>query len=335
MKVTVELNHPFEVRAINFSPNGDVKISLSFDGQEDKIYEYEVDLGNRTASEKPERDLVEYAQEYMKKSNVTEKTKSSYVLILKHLEKYGSRDLSDITTNYLQGFISYLEHTGMRRGTVRLYFQKLTCVLHNAYKEELFDDRILARVKRPKKEQGRKSFLTERELKRMMKTPTAEKYAEIREMFLFSCFSGLRYSDVCKLKWSEVKHHNKHLFLEFRQQKTRSSETLPLCPQAEHLLKRKGHRGERVFHPMSEPTVNKVIKDWCKAAHIKKDISFHTARHTFCVMLLTHDVPIFTVQQLMGHSDIETTKVYADIMSSTKRKAVNRLPLFGMSESAA
>lgn len=56
-------------------------------------------------------------------------------------------------------------------------------------------------------------------------------------------------------------------------------------------------------------------------------ISFHIARHTFCVLLLTKDVPIYTVQQLMCHSEIGSTKVYADLLNKTKEKAVKRLPI--------
>ena len=58
----------------------------------------------------------------------------------------------------------------------------------------------------------------------------------------------------------------------------------------------------------------------------KKPVSFHSARHTFCVLLLTKDVPIYTVQQLMCHSDIGSTSVYADLLNKTKAKAVRKLP---------
>lgn len=57
-------------------------------------------------------------------------------------------------------------------------------------------------------------------------------------------------------------------------------------------------------------------------------ISFHIARQTFCVLLLTKDVPIYTVQKLMCHSDINSTSVYADLLNKTKEKAVRKLPSF-------
>ena len=84
-----------------------------------------------------------------------------------HLEAYGDCSIDKVTTSYLQDFISFLHSQGLKTGTVRLYFQKLTCVLHYAYKNGLFDDRILQRVKRPKREQEKKSFLSETELKKL------------------------------------------------------------------------------------------------------------------------------------------------------------------------
>ena len=149
--------------------------------------------------------------------------KSSYHLMMKHLENYGDCNLEDITTEYIQNFITYLEKQGLQRGTVRLYFQKLACVLNDAYKNELFDERILRRVKRPKREQSKKSFLTERELKRLFSTAMPEKYDNMKNMFLFSCSTGLRFSDVANLQWKNVKTHNKHLFLELERL---------LCPRA-------------------------------------------------------------------------------------------------------
>ena len=64
--------------------------------------------------------------------------------------------MDNITTEYLEGFITYLQDKGLAAGTIRLHFQKLSCVLHEAYREELFDERILLRAKRPKREQEKR-----------------------------------------------------------------------------------------------------------------------------------------------------------------------------------
>ena len=331
MNIRIESDFQFSVASMQYAPNGELQISLvSSDGEKKKRYEYAASLGDGVAAEHPAVTLLGYAREYARTSNIKDCTRDSYRLMCKHLEAYGDCRLERVTTAYLQGFVAHLHSTGLGAGTARLYFQKLTCVLHDAHKNELFDDRVLLRVKRPKREQRKKCYLTEGELKRLVKTEMPAAYGNIQSMFLFSCMTGLRFSDVRGLKWKNVRREGKHLQLEFHQQKTDTQERLPLCAEAEELVKGRSRSGEYVFERESNQLVNKVLKRWCKAARIKKPVTFHSARHTFCVLLLTKDVPIFTVQQLMCHQDIGTTKVYADLLNKTKAKAVRKMPLIGL-----
>ena len=326
MNIRIDSNFQFAVVSIKYEPCGGLCITLKSDVFSSEVhYEYTACLGSGQAEEKPVVSLLQYARDYAANSSVKDKTKDTYRLMCNHLERYGDCPVDKVTTAYLQAFISHLQACGMKAGTVRLYFQKLACVLHDAYKNGLFDDRVPQRVKRPRREQQKKSFLSEPELKRLVRHKLPEKYSNIQSMFLFSCMTGLRYSDVQGLKWSDVKRSGKHLVLEFHQQKTDTQERLPLCAEAEALLRSRSRRGERVFAEESNQQVNNVVKRWCKEARIKKPVSFHSARHTFCVLLLTKDVPIYTVQQLMCHYDIGTTRVYADLLNKTKAKAVRKL----------
>jgi site-specific recombinase XerD len=327
MNIRIESNFEFTVDSIQYSSKGELCITLgSVSFPSDAHYQYTATLGSGQAEEKPAVSLLGYAKNYAASANIKSKTKDSYRLMCKHLDNYGDCLIDKVTTGYLQGFIPYLQSQGLKPGTVRLYFQKLACVLHDAYKNGLFDDRILLRVKRPRREQEKKCFLSEAELKRLARHRLSEGYGNIESMFLFSCMTGLRYSDVQGLRWKDVKRNGKHLQLEFHQQKTDTREQLPLCAEAEALLRSRKRSGEHVFEEETNQKVNMVLKRWCREAKIKKPVTFHSARHTFCVLLLTKDVPIYTVQQLMCHSDINTTKTYADILNRTKAKAVKRMP---------
>lgn len=329
MNITIKSNFRFSVASMRYTPTGELQIELSSENfSSDKIYQYSACLGNGQAEEKPVVSLLRYAREFAINSNIKDKTRDSYRLMCKHLEKYGDCPIDKVSTLYLQQFIEFLQSQGLKTGTVRLYFQKLACVLHDAYKNGLFDNRILQRVKRPKREQGKRCFLTEAELKKMTKHKFSDEYNNIQTMFLFSCLTGLRYSDVQGLRWRDVKRNGKHLQLEFHQQKTDTYEHLPLCEEAEAILRNLKRNSEFVFKEEANQKVNVVLKRWCKEARIRKPVSFHSARHTFCVLLLTKEVPIYTVQQLMCHSDIGTTKVYADLLNKTKAKALKKLPSF-------
>ena len=327
MNIKIESDFQFSVASIQYSASGELLISLvSNENRGENHYQYSADLGDGKAEETKTVSLLEYIVDYTAASTIKRKTRESYRHMYTHLKAYGDIPIEKVTTAYLQGFITYLQSKGLKTGSVRLYFQKLASVLHDAYKNGLFDDRILQRVKRPKREQQKKSFLTEAELKKLTRHPMDSEYTNIQNMFLFSCMTGLRFGDVQRLRWKDVKRNGKHMSLEFHQQKTDTYERLPLCEDAEILLRNQKHRGEKVFEEESNQKVNSVLKQWCKKVRIKKQISFHSSRHTFCVQLLSKDVSIYTVQQLMGHSDINTTKIYADLMSKTKVRAVKKIP---------
>ena len=327
MNIRIDSNFNFSVSSIQYAPNGVLCITLtSGEKQTDNRYCYEASLGSGQAEERSTFSLLQYSRDFVASANIKDKTKSSYCMMFRHLEAYGDVPIDKVTTAYIQEFISFLYSRGLHTGTVRLYLQKLTCVLHDAYKNGLFDDRILQRVRRPKRVHSKKCFLTETDLKKLTKQRLPEEYSNIRSMFLFSCMTGLRFGDIKRLRWKDVKRSGKHLMLEFHQQKTDTHERLPLCAEAESILRSLKRSGEYVFKDESNQLTNKVVKQWCKEAKIKKPVSFHSARHTFCVLLLTKDVPIYTVQQLMCHSDIGSTSVYADLLNKTKAKAVKKIP---------
>jgi len=125
MNIRIETNFPFSVSSIHYAPNGELLVVLSSESAtEEKKYEYTASLGCGQAVERPKTSLAEYVRRHVGSSNIKEKTKSSYHLMLKHLLRYGDCTLDKITTEYLQGFIGHLESTGMAQNTVRLYFRR-------------------------------------------------------------------------------------------------------------------------------------------------------------------------------------------------------------------
>lgn len=262
MKIKIKTNFPFSVSSIQYASDGELCITLTTDtASEDRQYEYAASLGSGQAVERPQISLADYTLNFVACHRIKAVSKSPYRLMVKYLMGYGDRTLDAITTDYLQDFIGYMQAKGMAQNSVRLYFQKLTCVLHHASKEGLFDDRILQRVRRLPKPKEQKGYLTEKDINKLIRTRSHGKHGNIEAMFLFSCLTGLRFSDVKALRWKDVKHDGKRLRIEFLQHKTGTSESLPLSDGAEALLRGQARTGATVFEPVTNQWANGVLKN--------------------------------------------------------------------------
>ena len=164
--------------------------------------------------------------------------------------------------------------------------------------------------------------LTAEELERMgEKTFSVDRLAQVRDIFLFSCFTGLAYADLQKLRRSEISigiDGGKWIFT--RRQKTDTASRIPLLPMAEEILKRyAGHpqciQKDKVLPVLSNQKMNAYLKEIADCCDITKRLTFHIARHTFATTItLSNGVPIETVSKMLGHRNLKTTQHYAKIL---------------------
>ncbi|MRY74510.1 tyrosine-type recombinase/integrase, partial [Parabacteroides distasonis] len=143
--------------------------------------------------------------------------------------------------------------------------------------------------------------------------------------YLFSCFCGLRISDIIKLKWNDVFVDRGQYRLAVSMKKTKEPIYLPLSPEALKWMPERGGKSseDNVFDLPSANTIRMQLKPWAKAAGISKRFSYHTSRHTFATMMLTLGADLYTVSKLLGHADVKMTQVYAKIINKKKDEAVN------------
>ena len=151
----------------------------------------------------------------------------------------------------------------------------------------------------------------------------------LKNAALFSALTGLRFSDIHKLVWSEVQYSGlEGYFLQYRQQKTESVEVLPISEQAFSLLGERKEPTEKVFDGLNYSAyLNRHLKQWILKAGITKKITFHCFRHTFATLQLSQGTALYTVSKMLGHRDLKTTQIYAKIIDKTKREAANRIKL--------
>ena len=139
--------------------------------------------------------------------------------------------------------------------------------------------------------------------------------------FIFACLTGLRYSDIIRVRYEDIVDG----VITLRQQKTNEVVYIPLTDDASRLIEPLAQEG-LVFGPLVASTLTRTIRRWVQKAGITKRISMHTARHTFAVLLLTKGVDIYTVSRLLGHRNVKTTQIYADIVDERRKEAIKKLP---------
>jgi site-specific recombinase XerD len=149
-----------------------------------------------------------------------------------------------------------------------------------------------------------------------------ERLNMVRDMFVFSCYTGLAYVDLMNL--SEDTHMiigiDHRQWIKTTRQKSDEPVNVPLLPEAKVILNRyrdniRSLANGTVFPKISNQKVNAYLKEIAKDLGIKKTLTFHVARHTFATTVtLSNGVPIETVSKMLGHTKIATTQIYARVL---------------------
>ncbi len=246
----------------------------------------------------------------------------------------GGKDatLADIDHQWLTDFMIYLmndyvtyKKTKLTNGTVDNYLRCLKAAFNVAVEEGIMPTNPMFALDRShlKGTTYEREFLSVEEVKKLIDTPCRR--PDIKGAFLFSCFCGLRISDVRSLQWKHVVTAGEKMYLKITQFKTRRPLSIPLSRQALRWMPERGGAGEDeyIFPPLSKNMT--VLDDWAKEAGINKHITFHVSRHTFATMELTMGADIYTTSKLLGHTSVATTQIYAKVINSKKEEAVSLL----------
>lgn len=255
---------------------------------------------------------------------------------IKHLKKYCPRDIqfSQLNKQFVEGFREYLLKEAVTKTGVQVsintrysYFNKFRAALKQALKDGIIKSNPADLVDAFPQGEPVREFLTLDEVRALAKTECRNPL--MKRAFLFGCLTGLRFSDIQKLKWSELQQSAElgH-YIRFIQQKTKGSETLPISDEAYSLLGERGKADELVFpNLIYSDSRNRDLLAWLIRAGIEKHITFHCARHTYATLQLTLGTDIFTVSKLLGHRHLKTTQIYANVIDEKKTVAANKIKI--------
>ena len=279
-------------------------------------------------------DFVE--GEVEKNQTITEKTKVSHRNMLNKLKEFKKGDLlfSDIDYNFIDDYLNDLRKQKLADNTIHKQHKTLKQYIELAIRKEYFDGKNPCKEFKVQIKQKKREVLSIAELDILEKLDLSmydEKIQEVRDMFLFACYTGLRISDVTNLKPDFVKKDNGYS-LDFISIKSKKRAEIPLnslfkikeqtLSRPERILEKYFDRDKKfIFQSISEQYINRHLKLISEKAVIPIKVTFHIARHTFGTYMASKS-PLPQLMYLMQHSDIKTTMIYVNINQELVRQGL-------------
>jgi integrase len=293
-------------------------------------------LSELSSKDKSTIDFIDY---FLEQTEIRYESKNNYgnwYSVHKHLQKFCPKGIviNQVDVKWLNDFKNYLQNTAKKKSNEPLsqnslhsYFNKVKACLNQAHRDELINKNPAHSVKGFKEGEVQREFLNFEELQKIAKVDC--EIPQLKTAFLFSCLTGIRWSDINNLTWSDLQYSDSksHWLVRFRQQKTKGVETLPISNQARDLIGEPGDSDERIFEGLKYSAWHNLkLQQWVMKAGISKTITFHCSRHTYATLQLTNGTDIYTVSKLLGHRELKTTQVYAKIIDDKKIAAINAIP---------
>lgn len=237
--------------------------------------------------------------------------------------QYNIRDiaLKEINYSFITGFETYLRATCVCNvNTTAKFMQQFKRIIILAKNNGWIsaDPFVNYKIRLEKVDRG---YLTQEELNVIMqKRFTISRIEQVRDVFLFSCFTGLAYIDVKNLKEKDIRNSfDGKPWIMKKRQKTNIQSNILLLDIPKMILKKYKDKCSNgcVLPVLSNQKMNSYLKEIADLCGIEKNLTFHLARHTFATTVtLSKGVPIETVSKMLGHSNIKTTQIYARITNS-------------------
>lgn len=291
------------------------------------------------AKERSKGDFIAYFRDCAKDKK--ESNYNNWMSALKHLQDYTKKSdnttikrFCDIDLLWCERFRDYLLNVRTHRSdkvvlsnnTAAAYFLKFKIALKSAYKYGYLPKNINEDLKGIKEKETHREFLSLDELKRLVETPCTNPV--LKRAALFSALTGLRHSDIRKMKWGEIEEKDGIFTLKYTIQKTNKYDELPISGQAMQLCGERRNPDELVFDGLVYSAyANKALAQWLGAAGITRDVTFHYFRHSYAVIQISLGTDIYTVSKMLTHKNVSTTQIYADLVNSKKRETANKISL--------
>jgi integrase len=273
--------------------------------------------------------LIFIKAEIEKDQTLSSKTKISHHNLINKLKEFKkNKDIffADIDYTFVDDFMNFLRKQNYAINTVHKHHKNLKKYIELGIKKGFYDQKNPCKELRVRTEQKKRGILTWEEIKSIEELDLnnyESKISLVRDIFLFSFYTGLRISDATNLQTEYVKKDKEGYRLDFVTIKANKRAEIPLhilfkpakskLSKPEIILEKYfDKKNEFVFPRLSEPYINRQLKLLASLTEIPEKVTFHTARHSFGTYM-AGKIPIPQLMFLMQHSDIKTTMIYVNI----------------------
>ncbi len=291
-----KLNHMAE-------SNGEINLSVLKATRKAKV------IGGRT-------DFLDWLEDRIAKRPIKESTRKHHMTVLKSLREFGRiKTFADVTSRNIKLWDDHIRSLDKVncQASVHGYHKRLRPYIQEALELQLIDTNPYANVKIPRGKSEGIRFLTEEERNRIENLELFGMMETTRDMFIFSCYTGLAYSDLVKITKADIFQQGDNFCIRDKRNKTGSQYTIVLLPKALAILRKYNFN----LNLLSNQKCNEQLKLIAHMANIHLNLTMHVGRHTFATWALSKGVGIQVVSKMLAHADISMTEKYAHVLQSS------------------
>ena len=242
------------------------------------------------------------------------------------IDKVNSRYIYNLES-FLKFESEYKGKLGIKNNSTVKYFKNLKTICNYALKMEIIEKNPF-NLYGGKIKEVETCFLTEEELERIEnKDFKIDRLERVKDMFLFSCYTGYAPVDVLKLtRKNIIQDANKNLWIKTNRQKTESRSNVPLLPQAIRIINKHQFESDSLLPRISNQKMNAYLKEIAEIVGLDKNLTWYVSRHTFATTVtLGNGIKIENVSAMLGHKTIKQTQHYAKILDSSVSEDMQKL----------
>ncbi|OJW81836.1 MAG: hypothetical protein BGO69_15165 [Bacteroidetes bacterium 46-16] len=284
------------------------------------------------------RDLLPFFKEIAENYKLTARgDKNNWMAVYNYLFRFcdGVFMAKDVSEDFCLDFKEYIQRSTtfvstknkLANNSAVGYFNIFRRMIKIAYDSKKIEVDFAKDITSIRRTSTRREFLTLEEVRILAQTHCD--IPVLKKASIFSALTGLRYSDIEKLTWQEIySDDNQEYTIQFIQKKTRGVQTLHISKDAYNLLGERKEPAAKVFPGLLYSAwQNQKLQEWVNRAGIYRKITFHSLRHSYATIQLSLGTDITTIQEMLGHRNIQTTLIYAKVVNTAKREAANKMTL--------